>query len=186
MEGTSHTLLTHPCEEGPMDRAIHDAKYRRNNKEKRRISVANARAKKPEKYTSHGRAWKKKNPKRLAELNAAYRKRNRSKLNKKNRDYQKKNPTIVNAKTQRRRTAKTNAGGAYTSAQWIALCDKYGNACLCCHKKRKLTADHVIPVSKGGTSNIDNIQPLCGPCNSRKNIGTTDFRITFDLNTIKP
>jgi 5-methylcytosine-specific restriction endonuclease McrA len=75
-----------------------------------------------------------------------------------------------------RRTRKTKAGGAYTSAQWIALCDKYYNKCLCCNKKRKLTADHVIPVSKGGTSDISNIQPLCGPCNSSKGAKTTDYR----------
>ena len=48
--------------------------------------------------------------------------------------------------------------------------------CLCCNRRRKLTADHVIPVSKGGTSYISNIQPLCQPCNSSKGTKTTDFR----------
>ena len=77
-----------------------------------------------------------------------------------------------------RRTRKTKAGGVYTYAQWIALCNKYNNCCLCCGKKRKLTADHVVPVSKGGTSYISNIQPLCGPCNSSKGANTTDYRET--------
>jgi 5-methylcytosine-specific restriction endonuclease McrA len=77
-----------------------------------------------------------------------------------------------------RKTRKTRAGGAYTSAQWIALCNKHHNRCVCCGKKRKLTADHVLPVSKGGSSNISNIQPLCGPCNSSKGTKTTDFRST--------
>ena len=77
-----------------------------------------------------------------------------------------------------RRTRKTAAGGAYTHAQWVVLCNKYGYKCLCCNKKRKLAADHVIPVSKGGTSNIENIQPLCGPCNSKKGTKTTDYRRT--------
>lgn len=80
------------------------------------------------------------------------------------------------ATEHKRRTAKTKAGGSYTSAQWIALCNKYGNKCLCCDKKRKLTADHIVPVSKGGTSNISNIQPLCGPCNSSKGAKTVDYR----------
>ena len=72
---------------------------------------------------------------------------------------------------------KNDYRGSFTSAEWFALCKLYGNRCLCCGKRKKLTADHVIPVAKGGTSNIDNIQPLCGPCNAHKHTGTTDFRL---------
>lgn len=39
-----------------------------------------------------------------------------------------------------------------------------------------LTPDHVVPLSRGGTNYIDNIQPLCGPCNSQKHAKTIDFR----------
>lgn len=90
--------------------------------------------------------------------------------------YQKKNRSKYNAYFQKRRTAKTLAGGSFTAAEWSALCNKYHHKCLCCDKRRKLTADHIIPVSKGGTSDISNIQPLCQPCNSSKGTKTTDFR----------
>ena len=41
--------------------------------------------------------------------------------------------------------------------------------CQYCGRERgKLTVDHVIPRSKGGTSGWDNIVTCCAPCNRRK------------------
>ena len=39
---------------------------------------------------------------------------------------------------------------------------------------RNLTIDHVVPVSRGGTDHIDNLQLLCGACNSMKSVGTQE------------
>lgn len=39
--------------------------------------------------------------------------------------------------------------------------------CPCCGDMRKMTADHVGPISLGFTHRM-NFNPLCGPCNSRK------------------
>jgi len=41
----------------------------------------------------------------------------------------------------------------------------YCSARLC---RRSLTRDHVIPRSRGGPSNHDNLVPCCGPCNHAK------------------
>ena len=35
-------------------------------------------------------------------------------------------------------------------------------------RETMITVDHIIPVSKGGTSHRDNLQPLCRTCNSMK------------------
>lgn len=81
------------------------------------------------------------------------------------------------ARDSRRRTKKSTAGGSYSPDEWLRLCAKYENRCLCCGRTDvKLTADHVIPVSAGGTSDIDNIQPLCMFCNQSKGSTTIDYR----------
>lgn len=46
-----------------------------------------------------------------------------------------------------------------------------GGMCACCHKvypREKLTRDHIVPISKGGSPQWENIQLLCAPCNERK------------------
>ena len=126
------------------------------------------------------KSWVKADPERAAENTRRWRSKgnNREKDRAGCRAYQKSHPEVFTAKNQKRRTAKTQAGGSFTAAEWKTLCKQYNYKCLDCGKRRKLTADHVVPVSKGGTSNIDNIQPLCSPCNSRKGAKCTDFRRT--------
>lgn len=40
--------------------------------------------------------------------------------------------------------------------------------CLTQFPQSQLTLDHVLPISKGGKTNWENIVAACGPCNSRK------------------
>ena len=66
--------------------------------------------------------------------------------------------------------------GSHTQEQWEKLKKEFNYCCIICgmqepfigQRYEKLTEDHIIPISKGGNNNIENIQPLCQSCNSRK------------------
>lgn len=40
--------------------------------------------------------------------------------------------------------------------------------CKHCGSRKNLSIDHIHPESKGGATELDNLQTLCKPCNSRK------------------
>ena len=79
---------------------------------------------------------------------------------------------------------RKQAEGSHTSDEWLALKAKYHNRCLCCGRHESelsspIEQDHVIPLCKGGSNWITNIQPLCEQCNgaSGKWKNTTDYRL---------
>jgi len=76
----------------------------------------------------------------------------------------------------RRRARLTKAGGSYTPEQWKALIERCDYKCLACQSVEHLTADHVVPVKLGGSSDISNIQVLCQSCNSKKHTKIIDYR----------
>ena len=43
-----------------------------------------------------------------------------------------------------------------------------GYSCQVCGADQNLTVDHLIPISKGGTDDLDNLLTMCGRCNFSK------------------
>lgn len=77
---------------------------------------------------------------------------------------------------RKRRAIKQGCDEHFTARQWDALKKKYGGKCLRCGSKKDIQPDHVIPLSKGGSDGIENIQPLCGKCNREKQAAAIDYR----------
>mgnify|MGYP006921324890 CR=1 FL=1 len=84
------------------------------------------------------------------------------------RKYVKNNPERIAHLKARRYAREKNAEGSHTFEEWQELCKKFNNKCAKCKENKKLTKDHIKPLSECGTDYISNIQPLCRSCNSRK------------------
>ena len=125
-----------------------------------------------ERAREHRRKSYKKNIEAQRAYNAEYSRSERGKQRTKR--YYEQHPE----KNQNRRALEMQAG-EYTAREWQQLKKRHNYTCLSCGKREpeiKLTADHVIPLSRGGSNTIDNIQPLCITCNKQKATKKTDYR----------
>lgn len=63
---------------------------------------------------------------------------------------------------------KRGAEGRFTVEEWVAICARHDWRCAICGHRTRLTVDHIIPISRGGSNWPWNIQPACRSCNSQK------------------
>jgi hypothetical protein len=97
------------------------------------------------------------------------------------RRWRHKNIEKILSWNRKRMLKKKGVKGYHTLTEWNELKKKHQYKCMKCGilekellKKwkntnfTKLTRDHIIPISKGGTDYITNILPLCVSCNSKK------------------
>tara|TARA_Y100001980_G_C14331142_1_gene148457 strand:- start:56 stop:598 length:543 start_codon:yes stop_codon:yes gene_type:complete len=80
--------------------------------------------------------------------------------------------------SQTRRARIKSSGGIIDPKQFQEKLKLYETCPMCKRRwenipllkgrKSPITMDHIIPISKGGTNLIENVQPLCYSCNSKK------------------
>ena len=150
-------------------------KYRKDNSKKDSERFQKWYQTNSEKVRENNRKWKQENPEKVRENNRKWRQAN-----------PKKWQAIKQTSIRKTKAKRAGAEGSYTTQEWINLKEQYDNRCLCCGRhqselNRVLEQDHIVPLSRGGSNLISNIQPLCHDCNGMGGKGTkcTDFRKTI-------
>jgi 5-methylcytosine-specific restriction endonuclease McrA len=89
---------------------------------------------------------------------------------------------LYREQVQRYRRLRRQA--AISPKEWEALKKRYKYRCVRCGRREphiRLTQDHIEPIIYGGTGNIQNVQPLCGKCNSKKGKSSDDYRASLQV-----
>lgn len=120
------------------------------------------------KEKEYKKEWYLKNKERLLLLRKERYEKNRERYNETNKKWQERNKEKVSFIKQQYKRRKRMAVGFFSFEEWELLKKKFDNRCANCKELKKLEADHIKPLSKGGTNFIMNIQPLCRSCNSSK------------------
>lgn len=159
--------------------------YRRANAEKYRKSSAIYMKTHHEEVLEHQARYRKTHQEKLAERYATYYKTHHEEVLERQARYCKTHPEKVAesqatyhrthlearraiAEKRRAKYSNTPIDELLTSAEWLAILAQADGHCAYCDKEAKLTLDHVIPLSKGGTHSKDNVVPACLHCNSSK------------------
>lgn len=125
-----------------------------------------------EAHKARSKAWRESHPTEYRAYLKEYRAKNGDRLRAQNRaanraSYQ-RDPAPWILAGQIRTARRRGNGGSYTREEWLNLVALYGGHCTYCGATGRLGPDHIVPVVRGGTSDIENIVPACRRCNTSK------------------
>lgn len=73
--------------------------------------------------------------------------------------------------------AEARKRGRHSREEWESLKAEFGFRCVRCGTgEYRVEKDHIVPVYQGGSDSIENIQPVCAPCNASKGPEKFDWK----------
>jgi len=105
------------------------------------------------------------------ERRRAYYQENRVRILAERKEYQRKGGTALSCKAscaKRRAQKKQSISGSVTPKTIKNMFERFGHACVYCGSTERLTMDHLIPLSRGGTNVESNLVSACYSCNCSK------------------
>ena len=139
-----------------------------------------------EEISEYKKGWAAENEESVSASKRKHYELNRDEIIARSKKWAESNPEKVRQakanNSRKRRAARHASPGCFTAEEFRALCESYGNRCLACgDTEAALEADHVVPLTRGGSDNISNIRPLCGSCNRRRFVNIIDYRLSTDV-----
>ena len=84
------------------------------------------------------------------------------------RDWERRYNRYLAGKLRSERLAASRELATHSKREWFAISLLFPWCVRCGDREADLEKDHIIPICHGGSDGIENLQPLCGRCNSAK------------------
>ena len=142
--------------------------YYKNNKDKIKEQKKEYNKNNKDRIKERQKKYYENNKDRIKEYDKEYRENNKDRI----KEYRETHRIEYKAYVHKRRARIKSNGGSYTKAQWLECLEFFDYKCA--YSGEPLTVDtasveHVVPVSKGGTSDISNLVPCVLTYNISKN-----------------
>ena len=151
----------------PGKRASYQKAYEASHKEEKRLYYEQNF----DRIHARNRAWRQANQEAYRKAVTDWHKAHPDRIKEIHRDWVIRNPERVAANDRAQRARRLKAEGRHTAEEVLALLEKQRGKCVYCSVsiRSKYHADHIVPLARGGTNWITNIQLTCPKCNFRKN-----------------
>lgn len=157
-------------------RAEYNKRYQEENREKVAAQRKRHYVENRERLLAEARERGRRDAERKAERSREWREQNPERFKAACKAWSGGNPDKVRAIRYRRRARERAAKGSVEAAQLRQMYEDQDGLCAYCERELhgKFDADHMVPLSRGGSNNWDNIALACASCNSRKNTKTAE------------